>query len=171
MEPEDITNILNDYLGLCSRAVYAYEGTIDKFIGDGVMSIFGAPCEQKDHPKRAVRAALQMQKESAKLAERLMERYGSSVSFGIGLNSGPAVVGNMGSHERLAYTAIGDTVNLASRLESNAKPGQILISKETYERIKETFKVTPLDAIKVKGKEQFVEIYQVEGELNEKDLT
>lgn len=120
MEPEDITNILNDYLGLCSRAVYAYEGTIDKFIGDGVMSIFGAPCEQKDHPKRAVRAALQMQKESAKLAERLMERYGSSVSFGIGLNSGPAVVGNMGSHERLAYTAIGDTVNLASRLESNA---------------------------------------------------
>ena len=167
MEPEDIINILNDYLDLCSRAVFAYEGTIDKFIGDGVMSIFGAPIEQEDHPERAVRAALQMQKESVKLAERLLERYGRSVSFGIGLNSGPAVVGNIGSHERLDYTAIGDTVNLAARLESNAKPGQILVSKETYERIKEKFKVTPLEAIKVKGKEQLVEIYQVEGEFNE----
>ena len=167
MEPEDIINILNDYLDLCSRAVFAYEGTIDKFMGDGVMSIFGAPIEQQDHPERAVRAALQMQKESVKLAERLLERYGRSVSFGIGLNSGPAVVGNIGSHERLDYTAIGDTVNLAARLESNAKPGQILISKETYERIKGTFKVTPLEAIKVKGKEHLVEIYQVEGELNE----
>ncbi|MDP4161213.1 MAG: adenylate/guanylate cyclase domain-containing protein, partial [Bacillota bacterium] len=163
MEPEDIINILNEYLDLCSRAVFAYEGTIDKFIGDGVMSIFGAPIEQEDHPVRAVRAALQMQKESGKLAEALLERYGRSVSFGIGLNSGPAVVGNIGSQERLDYTAIGDTVNLAARLESNAKPGQILISKETYERIKGTFKVTPLDPIKVKGKEQLVEIYQVEG--------
>ena len=165
MEPEDIIIMLNEYLDLCSRAVFAYEGTIDKFIGDGVMSIFGAPIEQKDHPERAVRAALQMKKESVKLAEGLLERYGRSVSFGIGLNSGPAVVGNIGSHDRLDYTAIGDTVNLAARLESNAKPGQILISKETYERIKATFKVTPLDPIKVKGKEKLVEIYQVEGEI------
>lgn len=167
MEPEDIINILNEYLDLCSRAVFAYEGTIDKFIGDGVMSIFGAPIEQNDHPVRAVRAALQMQRESGKLVEDLLARYGRSVSFGIGLNSGPAVVGNIGSHERLDYTAIGDTVNLAARLESNAKPGQILISKETYERIKGSFKVTALDAIKVKGKEQLVEIYQVEGELED----
>ncbi|KUO75495.1 MAG: hypothetical protein APF81_14030 [Desulfosporosinus sp. BRH_c37] len=168
MEPEDIIIMLNEYLDLCSRAVFAFEGTIDKFIGDGVMSIFGAPIEQKDHPERAVRAALQMQKESVKLAEGLMERYGRSVSFGIGLNSGPAVVGNIGSHDRLDYTAIGDTVNLAARLESNAKPGQILLSKETYERVKATFKATPLDPIKVKGKEKLVEIYQVEGELDER---
>lgn len=167
MEPEDIIIMLNEYLDLCSRAVFAFEGTIDKFIGDGVMSIFGAPIEQKDHPERAVRAALQMQKESVKLAEGLQERYGRSVSFGIGLNSGPAVVGNIGSHDRLDYTAIGDTVNLAARLESNAKPGQILLSKETYERVKAIFKVTPLEPIKVKGKEKLVEIYQVEGELDE----
>lgn len=164
MEPEVIINILNDYLDLCSRAVFVYEGTIDKFMGDGVMSIFGAPIEQKDHPERAVRAALQMQKESVALTERLMERYGRSVRFGIGINSGPAVVGNIGSHERLDYTAIGDTVNLAARLESNAKTGQILVSKETYERIKGVFIATPLDAIKVKGKEQLVEIFQIEGE-------
>jgi len=165
MEPEDIIKILNDYLDLCSRAVFAQEGTIDKFIGDGVMSIFGAPIEQLDHPERAVRAALQMQRESGRLAERLLEQYGRSVSFGIGINSGPAVVGNIGSQERLDYTAIGDTVNLAARLESNAKPGQILISKETYERVKERFQVTTLDPIKVKGKENLVQIYQVEGEF------
>lgn len=167
MEPEDIIIMLNEYLDLCSRAVFAVEGTIDKFIGDGVMSIFGAPVEQKDHPERAVRAALQMQKESVKLAEGLMERYGRSVSFGIGINSGPAVVGNIGSRDRLDYTAIGDTVNLAARLESNAKPGQILLSKETYERVKAKFKATPLEPIKVKGKEKLVEIYQLEGELDE----
>ena len=165
MEPEDVINILNEYLDLCSRAVFAQEGTIDKFIGDGVMSIFGAPIEQTDHPERAIRAALQMQSEAGKLAERLLAQYGRSVSFGIGINSGPAVVGNIGSTERLDYTAIGDTVNLAARLESNAKPGQILISKETYERVKEKFRVTALDPIKVKGKENLVEIFQVEGEL------
>lgn len=167
MEPEDIIKILNEYLDLCSRAVFAQEGTIDKFMGDGVMAIFGAPVEQDDHPKRAVRAALQMQKESGKLAEHLLERYGRTVSFGVGINSGPAVVGNIGSHERLDYTAIGDTVNLAARLESNAKPGQILISKMTYERLKDWFRVTALDPIKVKGKEHLVEIYQIEGEFDE----
>ncbi|KJS81859.1 MAG: hypothetical protein JL57_25780 [Desulfosporosinus sp. BICA1-9] len=167
MEPEDIIKILNDYLDLCSRAVFAYEGTIDKFIGDGVMSIFGAPIEQEDHPERAIRAALQMQRESGNLAKRLQEQYGRSVSFGIGINSGPAVVGNIGSQERLDYTAIGDTVNLAARLESNAKPGQILISKATYERVKERFQVTALEPIKVKGKQSLVEIYQVEGEFDE----
>jgi len=167
LEPEDIIKILNEYLDLCSRAVFAQEGTIDKFIGDAVMAIFGAPIEQDDHPERAVRTALQMQRESGKLAEGLLERYGRTVSFGIGINSGPAVVGNIGSQERLDYTAIGDTVNLAARLESNAKPGQILISKETYERVKERFQVTALDPIKVKGKENLVEIYQVEGEFDE----
>ncbi|HBV88206.1 MAG TPA: adenylate/guanylate cyclase domain-containing protein [Desulfosporosinus sp.] len=165
MEPEDVIKILNEYLDLCSRAVFAQEGTIDKFIGDGVMSIFGAPIEQENHPERAIRAALQMQSEAGRLAERLLEQYGRSVSFGIGINSGPAVVGNIGSQERLDYTAIGDTVNLAARLESNAKPGQILISKETYERVKERFRVTALDPIKVKGKENLVEIFQVEGEF------
>lgn len=164
MEPEDVILILNEYLDLCTRAVFAYEGTLDKFIGDGVMSIFGAPMEQPDHPARAIRAALQMKKESAQLADSLVEKYGRSVSFGIGINSGPAVVGNIGSKERLDYTAIGDTVNLAARLESNAKPGQILISQNTYERVQELFAVIPLDPIKVKGREQLVQVYQVEGE-------
>jgi len=165
MQPEEVILILNEYLDLCTRAVFAYEGTLDKYIGDGVMSIFGAPMDQPDHAARAIRAALQMKKGSAQLAERLIEKYGRSVSFGIGINSGPAVIGNIGSQERMDYTAIGDTVNLAARLESNAKPGQILISQNTYERVKDQFALTPLEPIKVKGKEQPVQIYQVEGEL------
>ncbi len=163
MEPEDVINILNEYLDLGTQAVFAYEGTLDKFIGDGIMSIFGAPIEHPDHALRAIKAALRMREGAAGLAARLQERYGKSVRFGIGINSGPAVIGNIGSQERLDYTAIGDTVNLAARLESNAKPGWILISKNTYERVKEQVRVAPLDPIKVKGKENLVEIFQVEG--------
>jgi adenylate cyclase len=164
MEPEDVINILNEYLDLCTKAVFTYEGTLDKFIGDGVMSIFGAPIEQEDHTLRAVKAALEMKSGSDGLAKRLQEQYGRTVSFGIGINSGPAVIGNIGSQDRLDYTAIGDTVNLAARLESNAKPGQILISKDTYERVKDDFIITPLESMKVKGKEQPIMVYQVEGE-------
>lgn len=165
MEPEDVINLLNEYLDLSTKAVFATEGTLDKFIGDGVMSIFGAPIEQLDHAERAIKSALLMRQGADELAQRLQEKYGRSVRFGIGINSGPAVIGNIGSHDRLDYTAIGDTVNLAARLESNAKPGQILISKETYQRVKDKFRVIQLESIKVKGKENLVEIYQVEEEL------
>ncbi|NLI93260.1 MAG: adenylate/guanylate cyclase domain-containing protein [Peptococcaceae bacterium] len=165
MQPEEVINILNEYLDLCTKAVFQFEGTLDKFIGDGVMSIFGVPIAQEDHAERAVRAALVMKANSGKLAEDLEKRYGKSVFFGIGINSGPAVIGNIGSHDRLDYTAIGDTVNLAARLESNAKPGQILISSETYDRVKHMVQCTKLEPIKVKGKEKPVEIYQVDGIL------
>ncbi len=164
MQPEEIILILNEYLDLCTRAVFKFEGTLDKFIGDGVMAIFGAPIEQPDHAERAVRAALEMKKHSFEMAKRLEEKYGRAVYFGVGINSGPAVIGNIGSTDRLDYTAIGDTVNLAARLESNAKPQQILISENTYERVKDLFEITPLEPIKVKGKEKPVQIYQVEGE-------
>lgn len=167
MEPEEVIDILNEYLDLCTKAVFEYEGTLDKFIGDGVMSIFGAPIAQEDHAERAVRAALETRDKAEELAEKVQEKHGKTVFFGIGINSGPAIIGNIGSQDRLEYTAIGDTVNLAARLESNAKPGQILISSETYERVKELFKCTALEPIKVKGKEKMVEIYQVEWELDD----
>lgn len=169
MEPEEVINILNEYLDLCTKAVFKFEGTLDKFIGDGVMSIFGAPIAQADHAERAVRAALEMRRNADKLAADLQKKYGKSVYFGIGINSGPAVIGNIGSQDRLDYTAIGDTVNLAARLESNAKPGQILISSETYQRVKEIFECTQLEPIKVKGKEKPVEIYQVDRALDDND--
>ncbi len=165
IEPEEVINILNEYLNLCTKAIFKYDGTVDKFMGDGVMAMFGAPIEQEDHHERAIRAALVMKEEADDLARRLEEKYGRSVRFGMGINSGDAVVGNIGSEERLDYTAIGDTVNLAARLEANAKPGQILISENTYERVKEKFTAVPLEPIKVKGKEKKVMIYQVEGEV------
>jgi len=161
VEPEEIIQVLNEYLDLCTRAVFKHSGTLDKFIGDGVMSIFGAPNNLPNHPELAVRAALEMHKGSAELASKLTKKYGYAVSFGIGINSGDAVIGNIGSQSRLDYTAIGDTVNMAARLESNAKPGQILISQATYEQVKECFEIMPLGDIKVKGKEHPVPVYQV----------
>lgn len=164
MEPEDVITVLNEYLDFCTKSIFRYEGTLDKFIGDGVMSIFGAPIEQNDHSERAVLAALDMKKYAVRLIDDLQERYGVAVYFGIGINSGSAVIGNIGSEERVDYTAIGDTVNLAARLEANAKPGQILISSETYERVKDRFECIVLEPILVKGKEKPVQVYEVIGE-------
>lgn len=165
MEPEDVINVLNEYLDLCTQAIFKYGGTLDKFIGDGVMAIFGAPVPQEDHAKRAVLAGIELKSQADELNRRIEEKYGRSVRFGMGINSGPAVIGNIGSKERLEYTAIGDTVNLASRLESNAKPGQILISEETYRRVKDDFVFKELPPLKVKGKEKPVNVYEVEGKI------
>src|SRR5690606_30946533 len=109
-------------------------------------------------------AGLELKKQADELNRRIEAKYGRSVRFGMGINSGPAVIGNIGSKERLEYTAIGDTVNLAARLEANAQPEQILISEGTYEHVKDEFEITELSPIKVKGKEKLVHIYQVEGE-------
>lgn len=165
LQPEQVIQFLNEYLDVCTKAVFKFNGTLDKFIGDGVMAMFGAPVRYDNHAEMAVRAALEMKKQTAMLEERLMEKLGFTVRFGIGINCGPAIVGNIGSEElRLDYTAIGDTVNLAARLESNAKPGQILISEHIYERVRELFEIESMGEIKVKGKELPVTIYQVNAE-------
>lgn len=161
MEPEEVVGVLNEYLELCSQAIFEYEGTIDKFMGDGIMVIFGAPVSQEDHALRAVKTALMMQEQGKLLTKRLEEKYERAIAFGVGINSGPAVVGNIGSQERLDYTAIGDTVNLAARLESNAKPKQILISASTYQLVKEAINCQALEPIQVKGKSKPVKIYEV----------
>ncbi len=161
MEPEEVIKILNKYLELCTKMVYKHEGTLDKFMGDGVMSIFGAPIAQADHADRAVRTALEIKNKYELLAKDIQKEYGFSVDLGIGINSGSAVIGNIGSRDRLDYTAIGDTVNLAARLEANAKPGQILISGETFARINGRFRCTELEPILVKGKKDLVEVFEV----------
>ncbi|MFB9752978.1 CHASE2 domain-containing protein [Paenibacillus hodogayensis] len=165
LEPEQVIQFLNEYLDVCTKAIFKFNGTLDKFMGDGVMAIFGAPVRYDNHAEMAVRAALEMKKQTAMLEERLMEKLGFTVRFGIGINCGPAIVGNIGSEElRLDYTAIGDTVNLTARLESNAKPGQILISDNVYERVSHLFDIEGMGDIKVKGKELPVTIYQVHAE-------
>lgn len=162
-EPEQIVEILNNYLELCEQSIFKNNGTLDKFIGDATMAIYNAPLELEDHALQAVKTAWDMKMGAQKLKEDLFEKYGKIVDFGIGVNTGYAVVGNIGSKKRMDYTAIGDTVNTSARLEANAKAGQILISESTYDHVKDQILATPLGGIKVKGKETLIQIYQVEG--------
>jgi len=163
VHPEEVVEILNDYLTLCAKSIFSVGGTLDKFIGDATMAIFNAPLDLEDHEFKAVQAAWAMKRGSEQLEKRLLERFGRAVKFGIGINRGGAVVGNIGADFRMDYTAIGDTVNTAARLESNAKPGQILLSSAVYKKIQERVMVTHLGEINVKGKSQGIEIYQLDG--------
>lgn len=163
--PEEVVEILNEYLTLCANSIFKYDGTLDKFIGDATMAIYNAPLDLDDHPLKAVQSAWAMKEGSFELQRKLEERFGYAVQFGIGINTGPAVIGNIGAKFRMDYTAIGDTVNTAARLESNAKPGQILLSQAVYEKVKDRVLVTPLGEIKVKGKVQGIPVYQLDGLL------
>lgn len=163
VEPEQIVEILNEYLDLTANCIFDYGGTLDKFIGDATMAIYNAPLPLEDHSIQAVRSAWAMKEKSIALEKKLEERFGKSVKFGIGIHTGPAVVGNIGSKTRMDYTVIGDTVNTAARLESNAKPGQIIISESIYEQVKDHVHVRSLGDIHVKGKVNGISIYEVVG--------
>ncbi len=162
LKPEEVVEILNEYLSLTTNSIFQNSGTLDKFVGDATMAVFNAPLDLEDYVYKAVKAAWDMKAGSVALAEKFEARFGRSVAFGIGVNCGDAVVGNIGCEYRMDYTAIGDTVNTAARLESNAKRGQILISQEVYDRVKDRVQVTPIGEIPLKGKEQGVFIYQVD---------
>ncbi len=162
LKPEEVVEILNEYLSLTTASIFQNSGTLDKFVGDATMAVFNAPLDLDDYVYKAVKAAWDMKAGSVALAEKFEERFGRSVAFGIGVNCGDAVVGNIGCEYRMDYTAIGDTVNTAARLESNAKRGQILISQEVYDRVKDRVQVTPIGEIPLKGKEQGVFVYQVD---------
>lgn len=162
LKPEEVVEILNEYLALTTESIFKNSGTLDKFVGDATMAIFNAPLDLDDYIYRAVKTAWDMKAGSDILAQKFEERFGKSVAFGIGVNCGDAVVGNIGCDFRMDYTAIGDTVNTAARLESNAKRGQILISHAVYENVKDRVEVTPIGEIPLKGKEQGVFVYQVD---------
>lgn len=162
LEPERVVEILNEYLQLTTESIFKNGGTLDKFIGDATMAVFNAPFDLDDYIYRAVCTARDIAARSWALEEKLMARFGKTVSFGIGVNSGRAVVGNIGCDFRMDYTAIGDTVNTAARLESNAKKGQILISESVYEAVKNRIEVTPIGEIPLKGKSKGVFVYQLD---------
>ncbi len=166
LKPEEVVEILNEYLGLTTKAIFDNGGTLDKFVGDATMAVFNAPFDLDDYIYRAISTAWDMQAGANAIAEKFRARYGKSVSFGIGINCGNAVVGNIGCDFRMDYTAIGDTVNTAARLESNARPGQILISSEVYEAVKDRVAVTPIGEIPLKGKSNGVFVYQVDNVEN-----
>ena len=161
LEPEKVVEILNDYLALTTKAIFDNGGTLDKFIGDATMAVFNAPFDLDDYVYRAVCTARDIAAGSEELEKRLFERFGKSVSFGVGVNCGPGVVGNIGCDFRMDYTAIGDTVNTAARLESNAEPGQILISDDVYQCVKDRIEVEEIGEIPLKGKTKGVMVYSV----------
>ena len=162
LSPEEVVGILNEYLSLTSSCIFNNEGTLDKFIGDATMAIFNAPLPLDDYIYKAVKTAWDIARGSEELSKRLQEKFGKTVSFGIGVNCGPAVVGNIGTEKRMDYTAIGDTVNTAARLESNAKPGQILISKAVYDAVSDRVTASSIGEIPLKGKSKGVEVFVVE---------
>ncbi|HKO56022.1 MAG TPA: adenylate/guanylate cyclase domain-containing protein [Thermoanaerobaculia bacterium] len=163
-KPEEVSEFLSHFFSFAVEAIFAYGGTLDKFIGDAVMAFFGAPIPQDDHADRAVLAGIMLQRLVADWnAER--ERNGlPAVRVRIGINSGPAVVGNVGTEKRVDYTVLGSSVNIASRLESGvAKPGQVVISKNTLERIIGSFQTEPLGEFALKGLQQKMPVYAVLG--------
>lgn len=166
LEAPQVVEILNRYLTLIADCILKNGGTLDKFVGDAAMAFWGAPLPQEDYVMHAVQAALDMVSGSQALSEELMERFGRTVSFGIGVHVGDAVVGNIGSPQRMDYTAIGDTVNTSARLEANAPASTIYISRAVADELQGRIRTTSLGStIKLKGKKEGFEILTLDGLL------
>ncbi len=164
LSPPEVVEILNRYLSLTTKCVMENHGTLDKFVGDCTMAIWNAPLPQEDYIMNACRAALDMVQGSAALSEELQETYGRTVSFGVGVHCGGAVVGNIGAKMRMDFTAIGDTVNTAARLEANAPGGTVYISRAVADALGDRIRATSLGtAIKLKGKADGFEILTLDG--------
>jgi adenylate cyclase len=163
LTPDELVRLLNEYLGVMTDIIFANLGTLDKYIGDAIMAFWGSPYPQPDHAFRSCSCALQMSRGLAKLNVQWKQQERPPIAIGIGLNTGPVNVGNMGSEKRLAWTVMGDNVNLASRLEGITKlyQIQIVISEGTYRQVADQFVCRELDKIKVKGKNQPVNIYEL----------
>ena len=165
MSPAAVALILNDYLSRMTDVIFKYEGTLDKYIGDAIMAVFGAPLDMPDHASRAIKTALEMRE---RLEEFNAERKegGPHLRIRIGINSGRAVAGEIGSINKKEYTVLGDTVNTASRLESSvATPMTIVIGENTQEMVKDEFECRSLGAKELKGKEKVVKAFEVMGPL------
>ncbi len=160
-KPEKVVGLLNRYFSVMSEIIFAHGGTLDKYIGDGLMAIFGAPNATSEDAKNAVKTAITMQKRLATLNKELESEGLSRINIGIGLHTGEATIGYIGSEQRSEYTAIGDTVNLASRLESNAQSGQILISEATAQASGNLFSLISREPLTVKNRRQAVSMFEV----------
>ncbi|MCX5843757.1 MAG: adenylate/guanylate cyclase domain-containing protein, partial [Deltaproteobacteria bacterium] len=164
--PEELVHLLNEYLTAMTNVVFTYDGLLDKYMGDAIMAVFGAPLNQPDHPLRACKTALDMMDELKKLQIKWADEGRPVLTIGIGINSGDMVVGNMGSEMRFDYTVMGDSVNLGSRLEGiNKEYGtNIVISESTHNAVKDILFCRELDSVRVKGKNLPVKIYELLGE-------
>jgi len=160
-DPEALVEVLNQYLAVGAEAVLDEEGTLDKIMGDELVVFFNAPLPQPDHILRAVRAALKVQEGVAQLRERMPPAY--RLFYGVGINVGDALVGNVGTAQHMNYTAIGSSVNLASRLQSAAAPGQILLSDKAYQRVRKHVQAQQLPPVEAKGFNEPIAVYELLG--------
>src|SRR5207302_1842068 len=165
LDPEDVHAIMDRAFAVTLDAVHRYEGTINQFLGDGVMALFGAPIAHEDHAHRALSAALAIQRELTPLAHEVRRVHGVEFQMRMGINTGPVVVGAIGHDLRMDYTAVGDTTNLAARLLAIANPGQIVASRRTQHLRDRVFSFEDLGDFQVKGKSEPVRAYAVTGEL------
>jgi class 3 adenylate cyclase len=163
--PEELFKLLNYYLSLAARTILEEEGLLDKFMGDAVLALWNVPDPQPDHALRAVRAALAIQARVGQV-DAAAQGLPSALQFHIGVATGDAMVGNVGTSELFNYTAVGDTVNLCQRLEVAARPGQILIDHTTYNVLADQIIAEPLEPMLVKGKAQPVPVYDLKGLIN-----
>lgn len=160
LDHEEVYHFIDEAIAQLIDVIYKYEGTVDKFTGDGLMALFGAPVAHENDPERAIRAALDIQTVIQPLQLHIQQTYGFDFQVRIGINTGPVIAGNLGSEAHMEYTVIGDTVNLASRLEAAASPGTVLISAETYHRTHLLFQFEALPALTIKGVQQPLPAYR-----------
>ena len=162
----DVVDMLNEYFELMVEVIFKYEGTLDKFVGDAIMALWGAPVGQPDHAVRACRCAVDMIRKLEELQKKWTAEGKYAIDIGIGINTGDMVVGNMGAEgKKMDYTVIGDNVNLGARLEGLTRKynNHIIISEFTYNKVKDMVKVNELGSVTVKGKELPVVIYDPVG--------
>ena len=161
LDPEEVHQIMDGCFTILMNEIHRYEGTINQFTGDGVMALFGAPVAHEDHAQRACHASLAIQKAIASYGEKINKDFGVDFTMRIGLNSGPVIIGSIGDDLRMDYTAIGDTTNLAARMENAARPGSVLVTNTTHKLVMDFFECTSVGTLQVKGKEEPLEAYEL----------
>ncbi len=161
LDPEEVHQIMDGCFKILMEEIHKCEGTINQFTGDGVMALFGAPVAHEDHAQRACRAALAVQKAMVVYGERIKQQHDAQFQMRVGLNSGPVIVGAIGDDLRMDYTAVGDTTNLAARVEQHTEPGKVFLSPETRNIIRDYFESESVGEISLKGKSQPQAIYRL----------
>jgi class 3 adenylate cyclase len=161
LDPEEVHQIMDGCFKILMEEIHRHEGTINQFTGDGVMALFGAPVALEDHAQRACHAALSIQKAIGSYSEKVNKDCGTDFQIRIGINSGPVIVGAIGDDLRMDYTAVGDTTNLASRMESMARPGKICVSSNTQRLARDFFEFKSLGKLEIKGKEDPQEAFEL----------
>jgi adenylate cyclase len=163
LPPEGVVEMLNDYLSLAANVILSYGGTLDKYMGDGLMAIYNAPDDVEDHTQAALESALTLAQATREMAAQRKD----GLSFSIGIHVGEAVVGYIGTDCAINYTAVGDVVNLAKRLQESAKPGQILVEESTIRRLNGRVSAQPLGEMKVKGRQRVAQVYELQAMASE----